>query len=168
MPFHDNWGLREEEVLKFSSPQWLVVGAGARGRLCISRVLVGTSLPPQECPWTSHKFSLGKPGEVPAPCHYTGPTHPHTKRQAAKENESQTSGPHLRQLPWTLSLHSCPCSLLPALFLCIPGFRPAWNYLLFVALHSPLRLAMLSFWPSQCSLRAGLPSSPGSCWSLQF
>ena len=27
-----------------------------------------------------------------------GPTHPHTMRQVAKENESQTSGLHLRQL----------------------------------------------------------------------
>ena len=144
----------------------LVAGAGARGRLWISRVLVGTSLLPQECSGASHNFSLGKPGEVPAPCHYTGPTHPHTTQQMAKENESQTSGPHSRQLPWTLSLLCCPCSSFPALFLCILGFKPFWNYLLFVALHSRLRLAMLSFWPSQCSLRTGLPSSSSSCWSL--
>lgn len=77
-------------------------------------------------------------------------------RQVAKENESQTSGLHLRQLPRTLSLLSCPCSALPSLFPGISGFRPSWNYLLFVTLHSPFRLAMLS-----------LPSSPGSCLSSQ-
>ena len=145
----------------------LVAGVGARERLWIRRVLVGTRLLPQECSGASHNFSLGKLGEVLAPCHYTGPTHPHTMRQVAKENESQTSGLHLRQLLWTLSLLSCPCSAHPALVFVIPGFRPSGNYLLFVTLHSPFRLAMLSFWPSQCSLRTGLPSSPGFCWSSQ-
>lgn len=167
MPLHENWELEEGEVLKLSTLHWPVAGAGARGRLWISRVLVGTSLPPQECSQASH-LSLGKPGEIPAPCHYTGPTHPHTMWQVAKENESQTSGPHSRQLPWTLSLHSCPCSSLPALFLCLPGSRLYWNCLLFVTLHLPFRFATLSFWHSQCSLRTALPSSPGSSCSLQF
>lgn len=153
LPWQPGTGGRGAKILWSTE---LVAGVGARERLWIRRVLVGTRLLPQECSGASHNFSLGKPGEVPAACHYTGPTHPHTMRQVAKGNESQTSGLHLRQLPRTLSLLSCPCSALPSLFPGISGFRPSWNYLLFVTLHSPFRLAMLS-----------LPSSPGSCLSSQ-
>lgn len=62
MHFHDHQGLWEE-VLKLSAPQWPVAGAGERERLWIIRMLVGTSLPPQECSWqvtTSHWANQGK------------------------------------------------------------------------------------------------------------
>lgn len=53
--------------------------------------------------------SRGSPGP-------TGPTHPHTMWQVAKENKSQTSGPHLRHclkpshFAATLPLHFLLCS----------------------------------------------------------
>jgi hypothetical protein len=146
--------LEEEEVLKLSAPHWPIVD-GVRG--CgLAEYFWEPASHLKNAPkqvGTSHWANLGK-------------SQPHaiilgqlTHMAGDQKNKSKTSGPHLRQLPRTLSLDSCPHSSLSSQLVCVSGFRPSWNYLLFVALHSPLRLATLSFWRSKCSLRTSLPLS---------
>ena len=60
-----------------------------------------------------------------------------------------------------LALHFLLCSLAYLASDLLGNISCLWP-----CIH-PLGLPMLSFWPSQCCLRTGLPSSPGSCWSSQ-